>query len=693
MVPTAWCELPALPLTPTGKVDRLGGLATAIASPRPSRGVSAAVVPRTVTERALASLWCALLGLPAVGVHDNFFNLGGHSLLAARLLTRIRSAFGVQLELRALFAAPTIAALAAALDARLADGPAPDAGQGAPSPDAVTHCPVLSFGQERLWFLEQLDPGSPAYNVAWTIHCTGPLDVPALRAALDGLVARHPSLRTRFPAVDGRPVPVIDPPAPLPLRRRGPQHRRAIRFRCPPLRPRPRALRPGTRSALSRDAAEDGRARSPPAARGPAHRDRRHVESRAVRRPRGVPRRQSWRRAAGHLCGVCPSPARSRPPRPGSARRSTGGAGGSPARRPRSSCPPTGPAPRSSGSRAPGCSGRCRRRWQRPCDRLATGAGLHALHGAAGGVQVAAPPVFRRRRRAGGHAGGGPAHRRRGAGGRTLHQHAGDAHGPLGRSGLRHAARPRPRDDARCPGPPGSALRAAGGSAGARALPVPEPRVPGDVQPGPAPGAQPPGRRAGAAGRPADRPGHLQLRPDADGSRGRSRSRADLRVRDRSLRRGDRGATRRCLPVPPAGRGARSFCPAVAAAAAGCGCPPAHPRPWPVSRVNGVGRAGAPGRRRCRPALGRCRRGRAGRRHADLRGARGAGQPPRPPPAGAWPAVPARGSASACPARRTTWSRCSRCSRPVPPTCRSIPPIPRSGWPAWRPMQSLRGWW
>ncbi|MDH5254635.1 MAG: amino acid adenylation domain-containing protein, partial [Gammaproteobacteria bacterium] len=217
MVPTAWCELPSLPLTPTGKLDRRSGLAAAIASPPAGQGTSDARLPRTATERELASLWGALLGRPDIGVQDNFFHLGGHSLLAARLLTRIRSSFGVQLELRTLFAAPTVAALAEAIDSRGQDDPVADSGTGATLADAAGLAPALSFGQERLWFLEQLDPGSPAYNVAWTIRCTGPLHLPALRAALDGLVARHPALRTRFPAVAGRPVPVIDPPAPLPL--------------------------------------------------------------------------------------------------------------------------------------------------------------------------------------------------------------------------------------------------------------------------------------------------------------------------------------------------------------------------------------------------------------------------------------------------------------------------------------------
>jgi amino acid adenylation domain-containing protein len=214
MVPTAWRELAALPLTPTGKVDRRGWLAGA-AGGLAQVAVGEPSPPRSGTEEEVAALWSALLGRERIGRDENFFALGGHSLLAARLLTRIRSTLGVTLELRTLFAAPTVAGLAGAIEAQQAaasGGPPALLAVPARSPD-----PVLSFGQERLWFLEQLDPGSPAYNVAWTIRCRGPLPVPALRIALDALVERHAALRMRFPAVAGRPVPVADPAVAVPL--------------------------------------------------------------------------------------------------------------------------------------------------------------------------------------------------------------------------------------------------------------------------------------------------------------------------------------------------------------------------------------------------------------------------------------------------------------------------------------------
>ena len=237
MVPVEWRELPALPRTPTGKLDRQGWLIGGTGSDGSMLPGEARLAPRGDVERQLAALWATVLGRDDLGVHDNFFNLGGHSLLAARLLNRIRATFGVSLELRALFAAPTVAGLSRALDdARAASGTEP-AGRGEPAtPSAAVLAPPapattglaatglepgapapLSFGQERLWFLDQLDPGSPAYNVAWTIRCSGPLDVPALRLALDAVVARHPALRTRFPSVAGRPAAVIDPVAPVAL--------------------------------------------------------------------------------------------------------------------------------------------------------------------------------------------------------------------------------------------------------------------------------------------------------------------------------------------------------------------------------------------------------------------------------------------------------------------------------------------
>lgn len=198
MVPAAWHRLAQLPLTGSGKLDRRAFAKShgeRVPADRP-----AAVAPRTDTETALAAIWSELLGHSRFGTDDDFFAIGGHSLLATRVVSRIRARHAADFSLRELYTAPTIAALAAALDSRQTAQP-----QTALVPVARDGVLPLSFGQERLWFLDQLDPGSPAYNIAWTVHLSGPLNRAALGAALDFLIARHESLRSRFPAVAGQP--------------------------------------------------------------------------------------------------------------------------------------------------------------------------------------------------------------------------------------------------------------------------------------------------------------------------------------------------------------------------------------------------------------------------------------------------------------------------------------------------------
>jgi amino acid adenylation domain-containing protein len=210
MLPARWQRLDQLPLTPSGKLDRLAfaelhGEQRHVETP-------AGTAPRTETEREMAALWAEVLGREQIGVDENFFDAGGHSLLATRIVSRIRARYTQDFGLRELFSAPTIAALSAVLDSRrqaLAETALVAVARDAPLP--------LSFGQERLWFLDQLDPGSAAYNIAWTLRLSGALDRGALRAALDFLVARHEPLRSRFPAVAGRPQQCIDAPASLQL--------------------------------------------------------------------------------------------------------------------------------------------------------------------------------------------------------------------------------------------------------------------------------------------------------------------------------------------------------------------------------------------------------------------------------------------------------------------------------------------
>ncbi|RKH54315.1 non-ribosomal peptide synthetase, partial [Corallococcus llansteffanensis] len=209
MVPSAFVVLEALPLTPNGKVDR-----KALPVPEATTSSTGYVAPRTPTEELLASLWTEVLHLERVGIAEDFFALGGHSLLATQLVSRIRAAFGVEVSLRALFEAPTIAALAprieAARQARAFQAPplvpAPRTGEL-----------PLSFAQQRLWFIDQLVPGSSTYNVPSILRLEGELHLEALRQSLTELVRRHEALRTTFSETQGQPFQRITPAASLPL--------------------------------------------------------------------------------------------------------------------------------------------------------------------------------------------------------------------------------------------------------------------------------------------------------------------------------------------------------------------------------------------------------------------------------------------------------------------------------------------
>ncbi|NOK12218.1 non-ribosomal peptide synthase/polyketide synthase, partial [Corallococcus exercitus] len=211
MVPSALVVLDAMPLTPNGKVDRK-------ALPAPDVSTEAArefVAPRTPMEAQVAELYASLLNVQRVGATDSFFELGGHSLLATRLTSRLRTAYQVDLPLQALFESPTVADLAARIAASARDprfaGPPPVV------PVSRTSKLPASFAQQRLWVLEQFNPGSAAYNMPFSLRLTGALNLEALRRALELVVHRHESLRTTLrPDTDG-PVQVIAPPEPLVL--------------------------------------------------------------------------------------------------------------------------------------------------------------------------------------------------------------------------------------------------------------------------------------------------------------------------------------------------------------------------------------------------------------------------------------------------------------------------------------------
>ncbi|HEX7186487.1 MAG TPA: amino acid adenylation domain-containing protein, partial [Thermoanaerobaculia bacterium] len=207
MVPAAFVLLERLPITPNGKVDRR-------ALPAPAEDAETAhgyAAPETALEEGVAAVWRELLGVERIGRSDNFFDLGGHSLLGIRLLTRLRDSFGAELPVAALFESPTLAELAGRIEA---------APQGMPEGGETPLVSLpregdlpLSFSQERIWFLDQLQPGSAAYNIPSAIRLEGALDAAVLRRAIGELIRRHETLRTTFPSAEGGPVQRIAEPA------------------------------------------------------------------------------------------------------------------------------------------------------------------------------------------------------------------------------------------------------------------------------------------------------------------------------------------------------------------------------------------------------------------------------------------------------------------------------------------------
>jgi amino acid adenylation domain-containing protein/non-ribosomal peptide synthase protein (TIGR01720 family) len=196
MVPAAYVRLDSLPLTPNGKLDRKA-LPAPEADAYATRGYEA---PQGEIETAIAGIWQQLLGLAQVGRHDDFFALGGHSLLAVRLISQLRQRFGVELAVGELFAHPQLSALAQAVSL---------AGRSTvPRIVPVTRDAVLplSFAQQRLWFLAQMEGGSATYHISAGLRLKGVLERDALQRALDRIVARHEALRTRFAVVDGEAV-------------------------------------------------------------------------------------------------------------------------------------------------------------------------------------------------------------------------------------------------------------------------------------------------------------------------------------------------------------------------------------------------------------------------------------------------------------------------------------------------------
>ncbi|HKX31469.1 MAG TPA: amino acid adenylation domain-containing protein [Blastocatellia bacterium] len=205
MVPATFVTMEKLPQTPNGKLDR-----QALRIPEEARGEGQAVEagPRTPVEEILIGFFEEVLRLGPIGVGDNFFEIGGHSLLATQIISRIRSVFGIEIGVRSIFEEPTVEGLARRIDEIMKD-------------EQVRQVPPLvrrpregrlplSFAQQRLWFVEQLDPGSAVYNCPAAVRLKGRLDLAVLESVFNEIVKRHEVLRTRIEVVDRIPVQVIE---------------------------------------------------------------------------------------------------------------------------------------------------------------------------------------------------------------------------------------------------------------------------------------------------------------------------------------------------------------------------------------------------------------------------------------------------------------------------------------------------
>jgi amino acid adenylation domain-containing protein/non-ribosomal peptide synthase protein (TIGR01720 family) len=214
MVPGDFVMLESLPRTANGKIDR-GSFpapeAEAVQTDAPSG------TPRTGLEEMLVQIWQGMLGIQSVGIHHNFFELGGHSILAAQVMSRIRSAWGVDLPLKTIFTHPTVAGLAREIELHERE----QRGASLPALSVVsrkTDLP-LSYGQQRLWFLDQLENGSSAYHLTAAVSLKGQLNEEALASSFSELIRRHEVLRTSFPSIQGRAVQHIHGSSPFRLRR------------------------------------------------------------------------------------------------------------------------------------------------------------------------------------------------------------------------------------------------------------------------------------------------------------------------------------------------------------------------------------------------------------------------------------------------------------------------------------------
>jgi amino acid adenylation domain-containing protein len=207
MIPAAFVVLEALPLTPNGKIDHL-----MLPAPktRDSTIETAIVIPQTRMEKALAKIWATLLGIEQVGIYDNFFELGGHSLQVAQVIARVRENFQVDLSFRSIFEHKTVHSLSQHIE-QVQLGKRSVQLPPFQRISRDTMLLPLTFVQEQVWFIQQLDSTNVAWNGRGIVHFTGQLNIDALERSLNEIVRRHEILRTTFPAIDGGPVQIIHP--------------------------------------------------------------------------------------------------------------------------------------------------------------------------------------------------------------------------------------------------------------------------------------------------------------------------------------------------------------------------------------------------------------------------------------------------------------------------------------------------
>ncbi len=206
MIPQHLMLLDAIPLLPNGKIDR-----KSLPVPDMSaRSAGERIAPRNALERTIAEAMAKVLGVPELGVDDDFFSLGGHSLLAAQLTSRLNKEMGIALSLRALFDGPTVAKLARLVDAYQRE----HSGEGAIAREPIVHLADQSHGpmsvmQERLYLLEQFNPGQLTYNTPSAHRLVGPLDIEAFQRAMQAMLQRQSALRTSVELVNGEPMQVV----------------------------------------------------------------------------------------------------------------------------------------------------------------------------------------------------------------------------------------------------------------------------------------------------------------------------------------------------------------------------------------------------------------------------------------------------------------------------------------------------